>query len=256
VIQNRPQPVYLNLIQACQLSRFISSELRIDLEEITMAKVAVVIAGSGVNDGTEIHEATLALLHLDDLGASYQCFAPDKPQHHVVNHAKGEEMAGETRNCLVEAGRIARGEIKPLSDLSSSDYDALVFPGGFGAAKNLCDFAFKGADCSVDSNVEQAILDFNNAGKVTTFICIAPVIAANVYGKAGKRVKLTIGSDPDTAAAVETMGVQHVNAKVDEAVVDEENRVVSTPAYMLGPTISHVSKGIRKAVQETIRLVG
>jgi len=221
-----------------------------------MAQVAVVIAGSGVSDGTEIHEATLALLHLDDLGASYQCFAPDKPQHHVVNHLRGEEMAGETRNCLVEAGRIARGEIKPLSELSSSDYDAIVFPGGFGAAKNLCDFAFKGADCTVDAGVESAILDFHNAGKVTTFICIAPVVAAYTYGKAGKRVKLTIGNDPDTAAAVESMGVQHVNAAVDEAVVDEKYLVVSTPAYMLGPTISKVSVGIRRAMEETLRLVG
>ncbi len=219
-----------------------------------MANVAVVIAGSGVSDGTEIHEATLALLHLDDLGASYQCYAPDKPQFHVVDHTRGEEMSGRTRNCLIEGARIARGNIKPLTELNASDYDAIVFPGGFGAAKNLCDFAFKGAECTVDPDVESVILDFHDAGKVTTFICIAPVVAAYTYGKAGKRVKLTIGNDSDTAAAVESMGVQHVNATVGEAVVDEEYRVVTTPAYMLGPTISHVSTGIRKAMEETLNL--
>ena len=221
-----------------------------------MAKVAVVIAGSGVADGSEIHEATLTLLHLDDLGASYQCFAPDKPQHHVINHILGEEMDVEARSCLIEAARIARGNIKPLSELNAASYDALVFPGGFGAAKNLCDFAFSGANCTVDTDVERAILEFHNADKVTTFICIAPVIAAHVYGKAGKKVKLTIGDDPSTAAAVEKMGAQHVIAAVDEAVVDEKYLVVTTPAYMLGPAISNINKGIRLAMEETIRLAG
>ncbi|GBE30867.1 enhancing lycopene biosynthesis protein 2 [bacterium BMS3Bbin04] len=220
-----------------------------------MSRVAVVMAGCGAMDGTEIHEATLTLLYLDELGAEYQCYAPDKPQHHIIDHAKGEELAGE-RNCLVEAARIARGEILPLSELVASDYDALVFPGGFGAAKNLCDFAFKGAGCTVDSDVESVILDFHNSGKAMAFICIAPVIAAKVFGDDGKKVKLTIGSDAATAEAVEKMGAQHVIAQVDEAVVDEEYRVVSTPAYMLGPTIKHVGKGIRKAMEETVRLAG
>ncbi len=222
-----------------------------------MAKVAVVLAGSGVKDGSEIHEATLALLHLDDLGATYQCFAPDKPQFHVVDHLKGEEMAGE-RNVLVEAARIARGDVKPLSDLKAADYDAIVFPGGFGAAKNLCNYAFKGADCSVDADVERAILEFDAAGKVKTFICIAPVIAANVFGKQGKKVQVTVGNSAHNSGDMDNvrkMGGEPVDANVDQAVVDAANKVVSAPAYQLGPTIAPVSRGIRKAIEETLKLV-
>ncbi|MBS1262578.1 MAG: Glyoxalase ElbB [Calditrichaeota bacterium] len=219
-----------------------------------MARVAVVMAGSGVNDGTEIHEATLALLHLDELGAEVQCFAPDKPQMHVIDHVKGRPAEGETRNSMVEAARIARGEIRPLNELRADDFDAVVFPGGFGAAKNLSTFAVDGPDCEVDSEAKRAILEFHGAGKVVTALCIAPAVLAKTFGGAGIKVKLTIGHDAATAGALEKMGAEHVEADVDQAVVDQQHRVVTTPAYMLGPTIKHVSKGIRAAMEKTVEL--
>lgn len=219
-----------------------------------MAKVAVVLSGSGVNDGSEIHEATLALLHLDERGAEVQCFAPDIEQRDVINHYTSEEIPGAKRNVLVEAARIARGDIKPLSELKAAEYDAVVLPGGFGAAKNLCDFAIKGVDCDVDDETARVILEFSKADKVVAPMCIAPAVVARVLGSAGVKVTLTIGNDADTAKAIEEMGARHQDCPVDQAVVDRDHRVVSTPAYMLGPSIKDVSKGIRALVDAVIEL--
>jgi enhancing lycopene biosynthesis protein 2 len=217
-------------------------------------KIAVVLSGSGVYDGSEVHEATLTLLHLDRHGVDVTCFAPDKPQMHVIDHHAGEEVAGEIRNARVEAARIARGEVRPLSELEAADFDAVVLPGGYGAAKNLCDFAVNGADCSVDPDLEAAVLDFHGAGKPVAPMCIAPAAVAKIFGKGGIRVKLTIGSDAETAQAIDTMGAEHVNAEVDEIVVDPDHKIVSTPAYMLGPSIAHVDRGISKLVDEVIAM--
>jgi enhancing lycopene biosynthesis protein 2 len=213
-----------------------------------MAKLGVVLAGSGVMDGSEIHEATLTLYFLDRSGAEIVCMAPDVDQLDVVNHLKGEP-SDETRNVLVEAARIARGDIKDIKEIKASGLDALIFPGGYGAAKNLCNFAVKGADCTVNPDVERLIKEMHEAGKPIGFICIAPVIAAKVLG-----AEVTIGSDKDTAAAIEKMGGKHVIREVEDIVFDEKNNVVSTPAYMLGPSISKVALGIEKLVDKVLEL--
>lgn len=219
-----------------------------------MPKIAVVLSGSGVMDGSELHEAVLTLLYLDELGADVQCFAPDKDQMHVVDHVKNQPAENQTRNAMVEAARISRGDIKPLSELISAEYDALVIPGGFGAAKNLCTFAVNGADCEVDPDMEKAILAFHESEKVVAPMCIAPAAVAKTLGQKGIKVKLTIGTDEDTAAAINAMGAEHINCSVDGVVVDVEHNIVSTPAYMLGPSIKDVSKGIRKLADKVIEM--
>lgn len=216
-----------------------------------MKKVGVVLSGCGVYDGAEIHEATLTLYFLDRAGAQIVCMAPSIDQLHVIDHTKGEP-AQEKRSVLVESARIARGEIKDISGIVAADLDALIFPGGFGAAKNLCDFAVKGTDCTVNPEVERLIRETHKAAKPIGFICIAPVLAAKVLGSF--HPKLTIGNDPDTAKAIEVMGGKHVDAAVDGIVTCGENRIVTTPAYMLGPTISRVALGIEKLVAEVLRL--
>src|SRR5680860_591734 len=193
-----------------------------------MKKIAVVLAGNGVFDGAEIHEATLTLLSIARNGAEYQCFAPDINQAHVVNHITGEVMP-ETRNVLIEAARIARGNIKPLSEYNSSEFDALVFPGGFGVAKNLCTFAFDGVDCKVNSDVEAAIRSTIVAEKPIGALCISPVLIAKVIGD----VEVTIGQDKETIDAIETFGATHLKTSHGEIVVDEKYKIVTTPCYML-----------------------
>ena len=216
-----------------------------------MAKVGVVLSGCGVNDGAEIHESTLTLYFLDRAGAEIIIMAPDVNQLDVVNHIKGEAMS-EKRNVLVEAARIARGAIKDIKAVKARDIDALVFPGGFGAAKNLCNFAVKGADCAVNPEVERLIKEMHGEKKPIGFECIAPVIAAKVLGSF--KPELTIGNDRGTAEAIEKMGGKHVAAPVDGIVVDRKNNIVTTPAYMLGPTISKVALGIEKLVNEVLKL--
>mgnify|MGYP000331610559 CR=1 FL=1 len=216
-----------------------------------MAKVGVVLSGCGVSDGSEIHEATLTLFFLDRAGAEIICMSPDCEQMEVIDHLKGAP-AKETRNVLVESSRIARGEIKNIQEITSDDLDALIFPGGLGAAKNLCDFVVKGADCTVNAEVERLIREMHTAKKPVGFICIAPVLAAKVLG--ANNPELTIGNDKGTAGILEQMGARHVESSVDNAVTDETNKIVTTSAYMLGPTISKVALGIEKVVSEILRL--
>ncbi len=215
-------------------------------------KVGVVLSGCGVYDGAEIHESVITLLALDKAGAKVICMAPDVPQMHVINHMKGEPAAGENRNVLIESARIARGEIKNMKDVTATDLDALIFPGGFGAAKNLCTFAVDGVDCKVNAEVERLVNEMHRAKKPIGFICIAPAMAAKILGS--HQPKLTIGSDPGTAQAIEKMGGKHVECTVYEAAVDDVNKVVSTPAYMLGPSIAHVAKGIEKCVEQVLKI--
>ena len=213
-------------------------------------KVAVILSGCGVYDGAEIHESVIALLRLSQRGAQVQCFAPDIPQHHVVNHLTGQESA-ESRNVLVESARIARGQIRDVRELKAADFDALVIPGGFGAAKNLSDFAFKGASCAVQPDVLAAARDFAHAHKPVGLICIAPAMAARIYG-AG--VHCTIGHDPDTAAKLTDMGAEHVDCPVDDVVVDEQRKLVTTPAYMLARSLAEAASGINKLVDRVLEL--
>ena len=215
-------------------------------------KVGVLLSGCGVYDGAEIHESVLTLLALDRAGAEAVCLAPDAAQRHVVNHLTGQPAEGETRNVLVEAARIARGKVKSLSGFDPSALDALVVPGGFGAAKNLCDFAFRGADCEVHPEVARVVRAVHAAGKPVGALCIAPVLLAKLLGS--ENPKLTIGTDPGTASAVEKMGGRHVACEGGQAIVDDEKRLVTTPAYMLESSISQVSAGIEKLVTELLRM--
>ncbi|WP_267248891.1 isoprenoid biosynthesis glyoxalase ElbB [Yersinia sp. Marseille-Q5920] len=215
-----------------------------------MKTVGVVLSGCGVLDGTEIHESVLTILALDRAGARVLFFAPDKPQLHVINHLTGEEST-EQRNVLVESARIARSLIKPLSVANSEDLDALIVPGGFGAAKNLSDFAIKGSECSIDPDLVKLTQSMHKAGKPIGFMCISPVMLPKLLGKP---VRLTIGNDPDTLDAIEAMGGQHVICPADDVVVDAENKVVTTPAYMLAASISEAAKGIDKLVAKVLDL--
>jgi enhancing lycopene biosynthesis protein 2 len=209
-----------------------------------MNKFAVILAGSGVYDGAEIHEAVLTLLSIKQQGGTYEVFAPNIDQYHVINHISGEEMP-EKRNVLIESARIARGNIKDLKEFAAGDFDALLLPGGFGAAKNLSDFAFKGSDCVVNADVENAIKTIHSTGKPIGALCISPVIVSKVLDDA----KVTIGQDQDTASGVEQMGGKHVLASHGEVVVDDTNNVFSTPCYMLDASIDQVYTGTTNLVK-------
>jgi enhancing lycopene biosynthesis protein 2 len=214
-----------------------------------MKKFAVVLSGCGVFDGAEIHEATLTLLAIAQQGASYEIFAPDIEQHHVINHFTHKEM-GEKRNVLVESARIARGKISPLSKFREKDFDAIIFPGGFGAAKNLSTVAFDGADAKVNSDVAVAVRAMHKAGKPIGALCIAPAMIARILG----HVEVTIGNDPGTAAAIQKMGGIHVPATHGEVVVDKKNKIFTTPCYMLEATIIDIYHGATNVVQEMLRV--
>ncbi len=218
-----------------------------------MARVGVILSGCGYLDGAEIHESVLTLLALDRAGAEAVCFAPDIPQRKVVNHLTGEET-GESRNVLVEAARIARGQITDVAQADAASLDALILPGGYGAALNLCDFAVKGPDCTVDPGVARLIREVHAQGKPIGAICIAPALIAKVLGDEG--VEVTIGNDASTAEALERMGARHSACPVEEFVVDRERKVVTTPAYMLGPGVKDVAAGIERCVQEVLALCG
>lgn len=216
-------------------------------------KIGVLLSGCGYLDGAEIHEATVTLLALDRGGAEIKCMAPNKSQMHTIHHKSSEET-GEVRNVLTESARIARGEIEDIADVKADDLDGLILPGGYGAAKNLTDFAVKGPDCTIHPEVNRLINDMVKAKKPVGVICIAPAVMARAMKDKGVKVKLTIGNDKDTAKALEALGAQHVDCNVDDIVVDEANKVVSTPAYMLGPTIKHVAAGIEKLVAKVLEL--
>lgn len=215
-----------------------------------MKKVAVILSGCGVYDGAEIHESVITLLRLSQRGAQVQCFAPNIAQHHVLNHLTGEEMA-ESRNVLVESARIARGEVKDVREARAEDFDALIVPGGFGAAKNLSDFAFKGDQCEVQPDVLALAKAFAAAKKPVGLICIAPAMAARIYG-AG--VECTIGTDEGTAQALTSMGAKHIDCAVEDIVEDKDRKLVTTPAYMLAQSIAEAASGINKAVDRVLEL--
>ena len=215
-------------------------------------KVAVVLSGCGVFDGAEIHESVLTLLALSRAGVEVQCMAPNVAQKHVINHLTGEEAKGESRNVLVEAARIARGNIIDIAKANPNDYAAVFFPGGFGAAKNLCDFAFKGSDCSVQPDVLRFAQGMAELKKPACYICIAPAMIPRIYDKGAE---LTIGTDAGTADKIGAMGGQHRQCPVSEFVVDKARNVVSTPAYMLADNIGEAATGIEKAVKATLELL-
>lgn len=212
--------------------------------------VGVILSGCGFMDGAEVHESVCTLLALDQAGATIKCFAPNK-DFEVVDHLTGE-ASGETRNALTESARIARGEIADLATANADELDALLLPGGFGAAKVLSNFATAGDACEADPDTATLVRAMHAAGKPIGAICIAPAVIARVLGDAG--VTLTIGNDTGTASALESMGCTHSDCPTTEFVVDEANKIVSTPAYMLGPTIHHVQQGIQKTVETVLSM--
>lgn len=221
-----------------------------------MAKrIGVILSGCGVYDGSEIHEAVITLLAIDRAGAEAVCMAPDIPQMHVINHLAGEPAEGETRNVLVESARIARGDIKDLASVQVADLDAVILPGGFGAAKNLCNFAVAGPDCEVNPDVARLIREMYVAKKPIAAVCIAPAVLSKVLGDEKVAHKLTIGNDEGTAAAMASMGTEHVQCPVEEFIVDPVNKLVSSPAYMLAGSISEAAEGIEKTVQALVDLI-
>ena len=216
-----------------------------------MKKVAVILSGCGVYDGAEIYESVLTLLALEQEGASYQCMAPDIEQMHVINHLNGEEMPDQKRNVLIEAARVARGDIIDLAQADPEEYDALIIPGGFGAAKNLSDFAVAGTKAVVNPDLLLFAQAIHKAGKPVGLICIAPAMTPLLFGEGAL---CTIGDDTNTAAAIEAMGGRHQNCDCSSIVIDEQRRLVTTPAYMLADCIREAASGINKLVSKVLQL--
>lgn len=217
-----------------------------------MTKVAVVLSGCGVYDGSEIHESVLTLLALAHAGVEVTCIAPEITQKHVIDHSTGEVMEDEDRNVLQESARISRGKIKPLDQVRADEFDAFIYVGGFGVAKNLSSFAFDGDAYDVDAAIVSLIQSAHENASPQGFMCVAPVLAACALGHLG--IQLTIGNDKATAQAIEAKGAKHIECPVGEIVIDSDNKVVSTPAYMLANNILEIESGIKQLVQSIVKL--
>jgi len=215
-----------------------------------MKKFAVVLAGCGIFDGAEIHESVLTLLAIEKFGASYQCFAPDIKQYHVLNHLTGKPM-NESRNVLVESARIARGKIRSVSVFEANEYDALIFPGGFGAAKNLCSWAYEGDHCSVNPIVEKAIKAMFEQKKPIGAMCIAPVI----LGKLFKGTNLTTGQDAASQAFIEKNGNKYTQTTHGEVIIDPVRKLFTTPCYMLESNIVQIQLDTENIVREMLKFM-
>jgi enhancing lycopene biosynthesis protein 2 len=216
-----------------------------------MKRVGIILSGCGVRDGSEIHEATLALLWTVKNGCEPVFMAPDDMQKDVVDH-RTNEATGEKRNCLTEAARIARGKIRDIADVHDHDYDAILMPGGSGAVKNL--LTADGAKAKPE--IVRVLREAHRDGKPIGAICIAPVVVARAFKEIGKSVTLTIGNDAATAEVIRDCGHEHVNCKVDDVVIDRENKIVSTPAYMLARNIGEVEAGVSKLVSTVVKMMG
>ncbi|MEA3496305.1 MAG: isoprenoid biosynthesis glyoxalase ElbB [Bacteroidota bacterium] len=216
-----------------------------------MKKIAIILSGCGVFDGSEIHESVLTMLAINRAGAEYTIFAPDIEQYHVINHITGEEMP-ESRNVLIESARIARGNIHKLTEYKPSKFDALIFPGGFGVAKNLCTFAFDGADCSVDPRISKAILSTVEMNKPIGALCISPALITKVIGE---DLEVTIGKDKETAEGIEKMDGVHKLTDHGQVIVDEKHKVVTTPCYMLDATIGQIADGAENIVKIIMQMI-
>jgi enhancing lycopene biosynthesis protein 2 len=226
-----------------------------------MKKIAVLLSGCGVYDGSEIHEAVLTLLSLNEHGATYQVFAPDKNQYHVINHLTGNEMP-ETRNVLIESARIARGQAKPLNDYKAAEFDGMIIPGGFGAAKNLSTWAFKGPDAEIDSEVKRAIRETVAAGKPLAALCIAPTAVAKALEGTDYHPELTVGSDTGSTSyeiasiseGLEKSGAKAVNKSIREIHTDKKLKIITAPCYMMEASISDIKKNIDMAVNQLLTI--
>ena len=215
----------------------------------TPKKFAVILAGCGHRDGAEITESVMTLYAIARSGSTCEIFAPDINQYHVINHLTGEPEP-ETRNVLVESARIARGKIRPLKEFKASEFDILMFAGGFGVAKNLCTYAFDGADCKVNPEVEKAVKEMHVSGKPIGALCISPVILAKVLGD----VTVTLGQDPSAIGNVVKMGAKHEPTNPQDIVIDKRNKVVTNPCYMLDSSIVDIAEGAMNTVNALLEL--
>ena len=222
------------------------------MQDASNLNIGVVLSGSGWKDGSEIHEAVLTLLHLDKAHAGIVMMAPNTEQMDVVNHLAHKPVPGKRRNTLVESARIARGDIQDIKNVTASELDGLIIPGGSGAMKNLCDFAIKGVGMTVNAHLEKLLKEMHDQQKPLGFICIAPMIAAKVFGS--EHPKLTLGNDSGAARQIEAFGAKYITCPVDDIVLDEILKIITTPAYMIGPSISYISLGIGKLVQKMLEL--
>ena len=219
-----------------------------------MKKVGVLLSGCGVNDGAEIHESVLTMLFLDKAGVEMILMAPNIDQMHVINHYTGQEME-EYRNVLVESSRIARGEIKDMAEVSGNDLDALIIPGGFGVAKNLCDYAMAGPECSVNPDVYRLIAELRLMNKPIGAICIAPVMMAKILGEQEESANMTIGYDETTSTDIISMGSKHVDCPATEMIIDEDKKIVTTPAYMEAKSIKEAADGIEQLIKQVLSMI-
>lgn len=213
-------------------------------------KIAVILSGCGVYDGAEIHESVFTLWAIANAGFQYEIFAPDIEQHHVINHLTGQETS-ETRNVLVESARIARGKIQPTTRLNSNDFDAVIFPGGFGVAKNLCTYAIHETDCNVNPEIEKIIHKFHSKEKPIGALCISPILLVKVL----KNLKVTVGTDADTIKAIEKLDSTHIEAQIGQVVIDRRHKIASTPCYMLDSNIVQIAESATKIVNAVIDLI-
>jgi enhancing lycopene biosynthesis protein 2 len=216
-------------------------------------KVAVILSGCGVYDGSEIHEAMATLLALENHGFETYCFAPDVDQMHVVDHIKGTPMPDEKRNVLTESARIARGKIEALDATKMAEMDALVLPGGYGAAKNLCNYAVAGTEMEINEQVLKAIQSIHDAGKPIVSLCISPVILAKIFNE--HEPLLTVGGYGDDAKNVEAMGARHQVTAHEEYVVDKDLKIITTPCYMMDATVGQIFRGVDKAIAQLEKMI-
>jgi enhancing lycopene biosynthesis protein 2 len=225
-------------------------------------KIGILLSGCGVYDGAEIQETVLTMLAIKESGHDYVCISIDKPQHHVINHLNGEVM-NESRNMLVEAARIARGEIKNIMETGPAELDALVIPGGFGSAKNFTKWAFSGPDGEILPQVKLFLVNLVNVGKPICALCVSPVVLAKALEGSIFHANLTLGSDKETSPydipgfneGIEKVGATATMKTVREVLVDTKNKIVSAPCYMMDATIVEIRNNIKAAIAETIMLV-
>lgn len=224
-------------------------------------KFGILLSGCGVYDGAEIQEATMAMLAIKELGHDYQCISIDKDQHHVINHLKGEEM-NEKRNMMIEAARIARGDVKEINDITPADIDALVIPGGFGSAKNFSKWAFEGPEGAIDDQVKLLIVNMINVGKPVCALCVSPVVVAKALEDSGIKAEMTLGSDQESSpydiigfnAGIESVGAVAQMKTIKEIMVDYSNKIVTAPCYMMDADILQIRENVKQAIQATYEL--
>ena len=220
-----------------------------------MAKVGVVLAGCGAQDGAEIHESVITLLALDRAGAEVQIMAPDMDQFHVINHLNGNEDLTESRNILVESARIARGKVVDVASVSGHQLDALIFPGGTGMAKNIFDYSMAGINCTVISDVQRLVVEILEADKPLGAICIAPVMVAKVLEFLGRTGTVTGGFNVEIKNDIKAMGINTIEVGAEEIVVDKENKIVTTPAYVEAKSMNEAFTGIEKLVNKVLDMI-